>query len=171
MNQFTFPCRNGAILAFLLGLLLCSPAQLPAQAPVKLQKFQGVVDFSTTPPTLTMEGIASHLGRFTGKGQVAFAPGEQPGTMVGSGPVVLQAANGDLLVGNMTWIMSAPDADNKRATSIHFRWSDFVTFSDGTVVSNTGRFVSKRPPGLVIILTAEERAALLLYVLLRPILR
>ena len=37
------------------------------------------------------------------------------------------------------------------ASSLHFTWADEITLADGTVVSNTGRFVKDRPPGLVVI--------------------
>jgi hypothetical protein len=53
------------------------------------------------------------------------------------------------LVGVVTWDIAAPENDIHN-TSIHFSWRDSVTFSDGTVVGNTGRFVTDRPPGLVV---------------------
>ena len=46
-----------------------------AQAPVKMKNFTGSVDVSATGPTpLALEGTASHLGRFTGRGEVEFTP-------------------------------------------------------------------------------------------------
>jgi hypothetical protein len=63
--------------------------------------------------------------------------------------VVFEAADGDLLVGNVAWGVDA--GDDFRTCRIHFSWRDFVQFDDGTVVANTGRFVDDRPPGLVVI--------------------
>jgi hypothetical protein len=50
----------------------------------------------------------------------------------------------------VTWDVG-PEAEGERATRLHFSWRDAVTFSDATLVANTGRFVSSRPPGLVVI--------------------
>jgi hypothetical protein len=91
----------------------------------------------------TLSGTASHLGKFRSYGEVVFEPGEEPGTFVGRGPVVLEAANGDLLVGVVTWEVS------DEAALMHFSWRDEVQFSDTTIVANTGRFVDDRPRGLV----------------------
>jgi hypothetical protein len=121
-----------------------------AKSAVKLQKWAGAIDFSTEEPSLfVLEGTASHLGKFTASGEVEFSPGETEGTFVGEGVVVFKAANGDLLVGNVDWEVSA--GGDLRTSHIHFSWSDSIEFSDGTVVENTGRFVDDRPPGLVVI--------------------
>jgi hypothetical protein len=57
---------------------------------------------------------------------------------------VIEAANGDLIVGIVTWQI---DADGNG--EIAFSWRDSVEFSDGTVVSSTGRFTKLRPAGAV----------------------
>jgi hypothetical protein len=122
-----------------------------AESPVKMKNFQGTIDFSTERTTpFTLNGTASHLGKFTGHGEVDFVPGEEAGTLVGDGVVVFKAANGDLLVGVVNWEADA-EVDGERASHIHFSWSDSIMFSDGTIVSNTGRFEESRPPGLVVI--------------------
>jgi hypothetical protein len=108
----------------------------------------------------TLSGTASHLGTFRSYGEVVFEPGEEPGTFVGRGPVVLEAADGDLLVGIVTWEVSAED-DGFRAAHMHFSWRDEVQFSDTTIVANTGRFVDDRPPGLVVIAIIAVLIALL----------
>jgi len=116
---------------------------------VKLHNWQGTIDFSAEGPSpFSMSGTASHLGRFTATGEVEFVPGEGSTALHGAGPVVFEAANGDLLVGIATM-----DADAEGAGGIHFSWRDSVEFSDGTVVSSTGRFedAANRPPGLVVI--------------------
>jgi hypothetical protein len=63
---------------------------------------------------------------------------------------VFDTANGDVLVGVVTWEVDPADGDF--ATSrVHFSWRDSVEFGDGTIVSSTGRFLHDRPPGLVVI--------------------
>lgn len=122
-----------------------------AQSPVKLQKWGGTIDFSLEGLSpFTLQGTASHLGRFTAYGEVEFDPGTVEGTLVGNGVVVFEAANGDLLVGILIWDADAEEAEC-RAGQIHFSWRDFVEFNDGTIVSSTGRFAQNRPPGLVVI--------------------
>jgi hypothetical protein len=135
----------------LLTFFQVIPAGAFAQSPVKLKNFEGTIDFSTErTSSFTLEGTASHLGQFTAYGEVEFLPGEEEGSYVGDGVVVFEAANGDLLVGVVNWEVDAEDGDF-RTSHIHFSWRDAVEFSDGTIVSNTGRFVDDRPPGLVVI--------------------
>jgi hypothetical protein len=137
----------------LIGLFLVGtfPRVVIGKSPVKLQNFLGAVDILAAGPTpFTIDGTASHLGQFTARGEVEFNPGEVPGTLEGIGVVVFEAANGDLLVGNVTWLV-AGEGDEFRTSHIHFSWSDSVEFSDEEVVSNTGRFIDDRPPGLVVI--------------------
>jgi hypothetical protein len=163
MNRFAFIPKLGTVLFALLGLLLTTPALSQEPAAVKMQRFKAVVDLSITPPTVMMEGIASHLGKFTGKGQVVFTAGEQPGTRVGSGPVILRAANGDWLVGTVTWTVNSTGSDSFDG-SLHFRWSDSVTLGDGTVVESTGRFVAHRPPGVRIPVVGQVIGAFLMVI-------
>jgi hypothetical protein len=122
-----------------------------AQSPVKLKNWGGTIDFSPEGISpFTLHGTASHLGRFTGYGEVEFEPSAVAGTLVGDGVVVFEAANGDLLVGVLIWDADAEEAEC-RAGQIHFSWRDSVEFSDGTIVSSTGRFADNRPSGLVVI--------------------
>jgi hypothetical protein len=142
-------CKVGLVV--LLGLSLAANPALAAKSAVKMKNWEGSIEFSEEgPSTFEMEGTASHLGRFTALGEVTFVPGEEEGTMVGRGVVVFTAANGDLLVGNVTWEVDAED-DGLSPAALHFVWADSVEFSDGTVVENTGRFINDRPPGLVVI--------------------
>jgi len=71
----------------------------------------------------------------------------------------MKAANGDLLVGV---VEMAAGADT--VGGMHFSWRDSVKFSDGTVVSSTGRFADPkgRPPGLVVIAIIAVLIGLLL---------
>jgi len=50
----------------------------------------------------------------------------------------------------VTWQADA-EAGGFRTSGIHFSWRDSVRFSDGRIVSSTGRFTQSRPPGLVVI--------------------
>lgn len=155
--------------ALLCGCLVC-PEQLWAEAPVKMKSFAGTLDFRSAGPTpFTLEGQASHLGNFTSVGEVVFSPGREADTQIGVGVAVFRAANGDLLVGHMVWSISAA-VQGERTAAIQFRWSDSITLSNGTVVTNTGRFVDDRPAGLVIDAKVEQGIRILIAIL-GPILR
>jgi hypothetical protein len=128
-----------------------SPNAAFAQSPVELKNWHGTIDLSTERISpFTLEGTASHLGQFTAYGEVKFLPGQTSGSLLGSGVVVFTAANGDQLVGVVSWEADA-EAGGSRTSGIHFSWRDSVTFSDGRTVSSTGRFAQSRPPGLVVI--------------------
>ena len=151
MKRFMSRVRRSATLVALLTFTLVFPRTALAESPVKLKKFEGAIDLSAANPLpFTLSGTASHLGTFASYGEIVFVPGAEPGSFVGEGVAVFTAANGDLLVGAVTWTIDSGSGDF-RASQIHFSWRDFVEFSDGTVVSNTGRFVDDRPPGLVVI--------------------
>jgi hypothetical protein len=162
MKSFRISARQKAALVVVLAGLLAIHPSAYAESPVKLQKWSGAIDTTAQNPVpFTLEGTASHLGKFTAYGEVDFVPGEEEGTLDGDGVVVFTAANGDLLVGVVTWDVG-PDEDGFRTSSLHFSWKDEVEFSDGTVVKNTGRFVDSRPPGLVVIAIIAVLIALLL---------
>jgi len=151
MKCFTRLMRQAVTLLAMLTLSQALPGTAFAKSPVKLQKFEGAIDLTAQGPLpFVLNGEASHLGQFTSYGEVEFVPGPDPGSMVGEGVAVFQAANGDLLVGVVSWQVAAGTGDF-RTSQIHFSWRDSVTFSDGTVVVNTGRFLDDRPPGLVVI--------------------
>jgi hypothetical protein len=151
MKWFVRRVRLRVTLVALLSASLIVPPSAFAESPVELKKFQGAIDLEAPGPLpFTLSGEASHLGKFTSYGEVAFVPGEEPGTMVGEGVAVFRAANGDLLVGAVAWEVAAGSGDF-RTSRVHFSWRDAVTLSDGTVVASTGRFVDSRPPGLVVI--------------------
>src|SRR5262245_17480210 len=96
------------------------------------------------PSPFVVAGNASHLGRYICYGEIEFSPGAEAGSLEGEGVAAIQAANGDVIVGIVTWQI---DADGNG--QIAFHWSDSVEFSDGTVVSSTGRFTRSRPAGAV----------------------
>jgi len=150
MKRIVFPNSLNITLALLLTLLASYPTAVLAKSGVKLHNWQGAIDLSAEPITpFVIEGTASHLGEFSCHGEVLFLPGEVEGSLVGQGVAVLEAANGDLLVGVVTWDVD-PAVGDFSASRMHFSWRDFVQFSDGTIVSSTGRFVDDRPPGLVV---------------------
>ncbi len=142
--------RRGALGAFAAAFAsLAIPARsaVAAVSPVKLNNWEGRIDYVPDGPSpFTMEGTASHLGRFMSVGEVSLIPIDDSGAMLGSGVVVFRAANGDRLVGTTEWVVSGADV-----SGMSFHWSDSVQFSDGRVATNTGRFVKDRPQGLVVI--------------------
>jgi len=115
--------------------------------------FEGTVDFSpdkTTP--FTLRGTEPHIGEYTARGEATFRSGETDGTLIGDGVAVFETADGDLLVGALTWDVAA-DENGERASNMRFSWRDSIEFSDKTFVESTGRFADAedRPPGLVVI--------------------
>src|SRR5262249_42927430 len=140
MKRFVKPTVLNIALAMVLAFIATLPPAVFAESAVKLHNWQGAVDFSAQPTTpFMLEGTASHLGEFTCNGEVVFLPGETEGSLVGHGVAVFEAANGDLLVGIVTWDVD-PAVGYFNACRIHFSWRDSVEFSDGTIVLSTGRF-------------------------------
>ena len=92
---------------------------------------------------LRLTGTAEGLGNCACYGELVFALGEEEGTLDGEGVVAFTAANGDLLVG-----VIAADIDEDGVFSAEIHWRDAVTFSDGTTVASTGRFLKRRPAGV-----------------------
>jgi hypothetical protein len=97
--------------------------------------------------TFVVAGTAPHFGKYRGYGEVTLQPGEATGSMAGVGVGVVQAADGDLLAAIVTLRVSADGS-----SQVRFSWRDSVEFSDGTVVATTGRFVTHRPPGLLVVI-------------------
>lgn len=131
-------------------------------------KASGQINFSDTTltqATFTLGGTEKHIGRYTSSGELDFVSSEDEGTLNGSGVVVLTAANGDLLVGVATSKLEIANGQ----TDFHFSWRDSVTLRNGTTVSNTGKFVKNRPPGLVVVATAEQQTNIIT-ILIRIIL-
>ena len=159
MKEFLIPGPNKVMLVALLVLLQVIPTgcvtTLTAPKLDELSNnFTGSVDFSTdkTSP-FTLQGMQEHLGAFTANGEVTFHPGEVAGSLIGDGVAVFENANGDKLVGIVTWNADPEDADGNRASHIQFSWRDSVQFMDGRVVASDGQFADaeNRPPGLVVI--------------------
>jgi hypothetical protein len=97
-------------------------------------------DFELNDPgvsTFTMSGTERHFGRFSAFGEMDVRAGQ--------GVAVLTAANGDQIVG----VVEAAAVGDRTKGHFHFSWRDSVTFEDGTVHVNTGRFARQRPPGVV----------------------
>jgi hypothetical protein len=133
------------ILIVAFGVRTATPVR--AQSPVKLQNWEGSIDFAPQGvSTFTLQGTSSHLGNFNAYGEIVLEPTEEEDELVGEGVVVFESANGDLLVGVTTW-----EVGGDTLGGMHFSWRDSVTLSDGTIVSSTGRFTHDRPPGLVVI--------------------
>jgi hypothetical protein len=151
MNRFLLRIKRTVTVVLLIAFSLRCVTPAFGESPVKLQNWRGTIDFSTEGvSSFTLAGTASHLGKFTAYGEVEFLPGEDEGSLEGDGVVVFTAANGDLLVGVVSWDVDASGAE-RRTSHIHFSWRDSVEFSDGSIVFSTGRFEHDRPPGLVVI--------------------
>src|SRR5579863_4373615 len=110
-----------------------------AESPVKLQGGGSIAVSTEGPSTFTLDGTASHLGKYTCYGEIDFTADENA-----DGIAVFEAANGDLLVG-IVGFEFGPNGIGQ----MKFSWRDSVQFSDGNVVSTTGRFVESRPPGAI----------------------
>jgi hypothetical protein len=150
MRRLMFRCRHSAVLLALMAFGQIVPPDVLGQSAVRLNNFQGAVDVDAPGPVVpfTMAGTASHLGKFECYGEVEFAPSPD-GSQLGAGVAVFTAANGDLLVGLVTWEIAA--GGDFRGARLAFHWRDSVQFDNGTVVYSTGRFAHDRPPGLVVI--------------------
>src|SRR5262245_13540196 len=162
MKRLMNPSPLKVLLLALVTMIGNTPRPVYAESPIEVKKLIGSVGETNDGITpFVLSGTASHLGRFSAYGEVEFVPGEEPGWLLGTGVVVFEAADGDLLVGNVTWQV-AP-GDEFRATRIDFVWGDSVQFHDGTVGFNTGRFaeVDGRPAGLVVIAIITILAAIL----------
>lgn len=129
-----------AVLAFVpLGV-----RPVKAESAVKLHGV-GVLSVALSgPSSFVFSGEASHLGSCDGRGEVTFEPGNAPGSLIGTGVADLTAANGDHIVGAVTWLM-----DSAGQGQIMIVWQDSVTFSDESIAYSTGRFATSRPPGVV----------------------
>jgi len=153
MECFLSPARRTFIASVFLTFSLCVVPKVLADKP----KVSGQINFSDTSmtqATFTIGGTEEHIGRYSSYGELDFVPVENEGTSDGTGVAVLTAANGDQLVGVAT---SQLDLDSGTA-DFHLSWRDSVTLRDGTTVSNTGRFAKHRPPGLVVVATAEQQS-------------
>jgi hypothetical protein len=94
---------------------------------------------------LHMTGTAGELGNCACYGEIVVVPGAEERTFDGMGVVAFSAANGDLLVGVIAAHIDMVD----RTLHAEIHWRDAVTFSDGTTVESSGRFVDNLPPGKV----------------------
>lgn len=89
-------------------------------------------------PKYVLTGRSADFGRYRCDGEMDVK--------AGNGVVVLTAQDGAQIVGVVT-----AGVDEDGAGHFGFSWRDSVTFSDGKVHRNTGRFRNRKPPGLVVI--------------------
>jgi hypothetical protein len=147
MNRSLIPSRRTITIILLIAFTGRFAIPAYGDPAIKLHNWQGTID--TAPDgtaAFTLEGTASQLGKFDAYGEIQLVPGQEEGSLLGQGVVVFTAANGDQLVGVTTWDVG-PDSIGQ----LHFSWRDAIELADGTIVSSTGRFLTDRPPGLVII--------------------
>lgn len=151
MKIKSFTVRFSAILIAWVGVLLLASAHSQAQTPpVEAKLFSGAFNLSTNPATFTFAGVAPDMGRFIGFGEVELSAGAEPGKQIVSGPVVLRAPNGDLLVGNLSGDITEQGRRGPVGAHLQFHWVDTVRLRSGIVVNNTGRFLTRRPAGIVV---------------------
>jgi len=128
----------------LLALTAFSPSA-PAEQPLGKMKAKSITlalgDDGFT--LLHMTGTAEELGSCACYGELVFVPGDEEGTLDGTGVVAFTAASGDMLVG-----VIAADLEEDGSFCFVIHWRDAVTFSDGTTIDSSGRFANRRPPGL-----------------------
>src|SRR5262245_2123483 len=129
-----------AMPALLLFAVAAFPPHAAADPPLKLKGGGTLTVDDDGLGVLRLQGTATQLGQFDCYAELAFEPGAEEGSLDGFGVVAFTAANGDVLVGRMTWHTGA---DGTGLTE--FRWQDAVTFSDGTTAESTGRFANRRP--------------------------
>jgi hypothetical protein len=105
----------------------------------------GKIEFieGTLQANFKLKGAEEQVGKFNAEGQLDFVPGQQEGTLDGTGVVVFHAKGGRL-VGEVTASLDA----NNEASQFQFSWRDSITLRNGKTVANTGRFVNQRPTGL-----------------------
>ena len=137
--------RQRVMLMAALGLLSLQATSALGQSGIKISGKGSITDVPGGPSILFSEGTASHLGRYVCYGEIDFVPGTEEGSRDGVGVAAFTAADGDLLVGVVTFHEGADGT-----SGIHFSWRDSVVFSDGSIARSTGRFVENRPPGLII---------------------
>jgi hypothetical protein len=141
--------RWGFVLLAALGTWLALTPAATAQSSIQIQYMKGEIDLSADgPKPFVLEGEAAGLGRFAAIGEAVFRPGAVAGSLVGTGPIVFRAENGDLLVGVATWGFGRP-VGGVSATEFRVTTHDVVEFSGGTVVGSTGQFDRDRAAGLV----------------------
>ena len=126
MKHSVHIARSVVTLVVVAALLVCSVHPAAAMSPVKLNRWSGRINLSNvgTPP-FELAGTASHLGQFVANGEVEVLPIGESGSLVGAGPVVFTAANGDLLVGVVTWdvpLQTAPPGLLSRPPSCQRRF-------------------------------------------------
>jgi ABC-type transport system substrate-binding protein len=141
MRLFATKLATGVLA--ILALTACLPFAAADQPLSKMKVRSATLTFSDGGfAVLGLTGMAEALGKCSAYGELVFVPGEDEDTLDGMGVAAFTAADGDVLVGV---IAAQIDEDNRLTWVIH--WRDTVTFSDGTTVASTGRFVDNRPPG------------------------
>jgi len=147
MTYFTIVSRQKFTIAMLLILFGISTDAAFAQSIITKEGSAAIQVSPQGNATFVVRGVAPHFGRYRGYGEAAFVPGQAPGSLDGAGVAVVEAADGDRLVAVVSWRINSDGSGQVR-----FSWRDSVEFSDGTVASTTGRFVTHRPPGLLVVI-------------------
>ena len=137
--------RNLAAPLAAVGLMGLLAASAHGQSSVKIHATGSLIQQPGGLYALFLEGEASHLGLMTCRGELKLVPGENEGEKKGDGVAAFTAANGDVIVGDVTAHVSSDDA-----LDLRFHWRDCVEFSNGSTACSSGRFERFRPPGAII---------------------
>jgi hypothetical protein len=127
-----------------LAMVVSLPSVVHAEV---LLRLKGYWQFADDPTNLGLVefigfGTSTHLGKWTSYGEVLFDESELPGSVVGEGVVVFQAATGEVLAAELVI-----EIDAAGDTVMALSWQDTVVLSDGTTVYSTGRFIDPPFPG------------------------
>ena len=140
-NRFISTLQRTLALFALLFITCLAAPMANAQSTTDL-KASGSIHFEPRAVSfMDLVGTESLLSKFRAHGEIRFTPTSSPkGSLKGTGVVVIHAANGDQLVGNL-----ALATDTNGIGQIGFDWQKSVQLSNGVVVNSTGRFQKQLP--------------------------
>lgn len=91
--------RRSAMLLAAACLLQALAVFALAQSPIEIKASGSLTQQPGGLTVLDLKGTATHLGRFTCRGEVLLVPGDLEGEQDGDGIAAFTAANGDVIVG------------------------------------------------------------------------
>jgi hypothetical protein len=126
-------------LALVLAGAFCAPA---AAKPTLKGDLEGILILAPDGSGFARfegHGNLTRMGRVAVYAEFLLDGAAAPGSFTGAGIAAITAANGDVLTASVVWLESG---------DLEFRWPGEVTFSDGTTVRSSGRFVELPFAGL-----------------------
>ncbi len=147
----SFMIRGGRVFAVGACLTVFFSAlstEVAARRPPPRPKHSGrivFIDDNREQAIYKFEGFEEQVGRFTARGELDFVPGDEEGSLEGTG-VVIVTSGCDRLVG-----VATVHLDANGESSFRLSWRDSITLRNGRTLYNTGRFREQRPTGLIVI--------------------